>query len=208
MNELELKATSEDDIRAGDKTLDAIFAEDHTNDVGGGAALAGCTPATLQEGNELELEATSEGDIRAGDKTLDVIFAEDHTLGVGGGAASSAGCTPATPQEGGDLATARAMAALSFVDINQKPPAYKGKHAPLKTTPCLLKKAPIVTRMERKKTLYKNSASLPKVSLIVSFLYMHCHHLNPCLNCVNPSATLLRGPTLCPQKLPCQLCAA
>jgi hypothetical protein len=29
MNELELEATSEDDIRAGDETLDAIFAEDH-----------------------------------------------------------------------------------------------------------------------------------------------------------------------------------
>ena len=38
MNELELEATSEDDIRAGDETLDAIFAEDHAHDVGGGAA--------------------------------------------------------------------------------------------------------------------------------------------------------------------------
>ena len=59
MNELELKATSEDDIRARDKTLNAIFAEDHAHDVGGGAASAGCTPATPQEGNELKLEATS-----------------------------------------------------------------------------------------------------------------------------------------------------
>ena len=219
MNELELEATSEDDIRAGDETLDAIFAEDHAHDVGGGAASAGRTPATPQEGNELELEATSVDDIRAGDETLDAIFAEDHALGVGGGAASSAGRTPATPQEGGDLATARAMAALSFVDIDQKPPADEGKHAPLKKTPCqsiigcddtgiFLKKAPIVTKMERKKMLYKNSASLLKVSLIVAFLYTHCHHLNPCLNCVNPSATLLQGPTLYPQKLPCQLCAA
>jgi hypothetical protein len=134
--------------------------------------------------NELELEASSEDDIRAGDETLDAIFAEDHALGVGGGAAL-AGCTPATPQEGGDLAMARAMAALSFVDIDQKPPANEGKHAPLKKTPCqsiiscddtgiFLKKAPIVTKKERKKMLYKNSANLPKVSLIVAFfLYTH-----------------------------------
>jgi hypothetical protein len=82
MNELklELEATSEDDIRAGDETLDAIFAEDHAHDVGGGAASAGRTPATPQEGNELELEATSEDDIRAGDETLDAIFAEDQPL--------------------------------------------------------------------------------------------------------------------------------
>ena len=85
--------------------------------------------------NELELEATSEDDIRAGDETLDVIFAEDHVLGVGGGAASSAGRTPAMPQERGNLATARAMAALSFVDIDQKSPADEGKHDPLKKTP-------------------------------------------------------------------------
>ena len=34
MNELELEATSEDDIHAGDETLDAIFAEDHALGVG------------------------------------------------------------------------------------------------------------------------------------------------------------------------------
>ena len=64
-----------------------------------------------------------------------MIFAEDHVLGVGGGAASSAGRTPAMPQERGNLATARAMAALSFVDIDQKSPADEGKHDPLKKTP-------------------------------------------------------------------------
>ena len=37
MNKLELEATSEDDISARDKTLDAIFAEDHALGVGGGA---------------------------------------------------------------------------------------------------------------------------------------------------------------------------
>jgi hypothetical protein len=89
MNKLELKATLEDDIRARDKTLDAIFAEDHTHDVGGGAASAGRTPATPQEGNKLKLEATLEDDIRAGDETLDVIFAEDHALSVGGGATTT-----------------------------------------------------------------------------------------------------------------------
>ena len=82
MNELELEATSDDDIRAGDETLDAIFAEDHAHDVGGDAASAGRTPVTPQEGNELKLEATSEDDIHAGDeRTLDAIFAEDHALG-------------------------------------------------------------------------------------------------------------------------------
>ncbi len=53
-----LKATSEDDIRAGDETLDAIFdgdetlgaffarsCEDHALGVGGGAASAGRTAA-------------------------------------------------------------------------------------------------------------------------------------------------------------------
>jgi hypothetical protein len=125
-------------------------------------AVSAMSPFTEYIMNELELEATSEDDIRAGDETLDAIFAEDHALGVGGGAASLAGRMPATPQEGGDLATARAMAALSFVDIDQKPPADEGKHAPLKKTPCqsiigcddtgiFLKKAPIVTKMERKK---------------------------------------------------------
>ena len=52
MKELKLKAISEDDIRAGDKTLDAIFAEDLTLGVGGGAALAGHTAATPQEGDD------------------------------------------------------------------------------------------------------------------------------------------------------------
>ena len=41
MNKLKLEATSEDDIRARDKTLNAIFAEDHAHNVGGGAASAG-----------------------------------------------------------------------------------------------------------------------------------------------------------------------
>jgi hypothetical protein len=159
----------------------------------------------------LELEAKSEDDIRAGDKTLDAIFAEDLTLGIGGGAAS-AGRTAATPQEEGDLAAAQAMADLSFVhdgqlkideatnpppvcsgfgqggahpqDADQKPPADKGKHAPLKETPfqsiigcnntgIFLKKAPIETEKERKKALYKNAEDLPKVSLIVAFFSEH-----------------------------------
>ena len=52
LKELELKATSEDDICAGDETLDAIFAEDLTLGVGGGAASAGRTAATPQEGDD------------------------------------------------------------------------------------------------------------------------------------------------------------
>ena len=61
----ELKANSEDDIRAGDKTLDAIFdgdetlgaifahCEDHALGVGGGAASAGRTAASSQGGLSL-----------------------------------------------------------------------------------------------------------------------------------------------------------
>jgi hypothetical protein len=52
MKELELEATLEDDICAGDETLDAIFAEDLTLRVGGGAASAGHTAATSQEGDD------------------------------------------------------------------------------------------------------------------------------------------------------------
>ena len=87
----------------------------------------------------------------------------------------------------------------------KRPPADKGKHATLKKTPfqsiigcddtgIFLKKAPIVTKMERKKTLYKNSASLPKVSLIDAFLYTHCHHLKHRLNCA-PSKSLSNSPS-------------
>ncbi len=53
MNELELEATSEDDIRAGDETLDTIFAEDHASGVCGGAASTGCTAVTPQERGDL-----------------------------------------------------------------------------------------------------------------------------------------------------------
>ena len=48
----ELKATSEDDICARDETLNAIFAEDHALGVGGGAASAGRTAVTPQEGDD------------------------------------------------------------------------------------------------------------------------------------------------------------
>ena len=52
LKELELKATSEDDICAGEETLDAIFAEDLTLGVSGGAASSGRTAATPQEGDD------------------------------------------------------------------------------------------------------------------------------------------------------------
>ena len=52
MKELKLEATSEEDIRAGDETLNAIFAEDFTLGVGGGAASAGRTAAMPQEGDD------------------------------------------------------------------------------------------------------------------------------------------------------------
>ncbi len=69
-------------------------------------------------------------------------------------------------------------------DANQKPPADKGKHATSKKTPfqsiigcddtgIFLKKAPIATKKERTKTLYKNAEALPKVSLIIAFFSEH-----------------------------------
>ena len=69
-------------------------------------------------------------------------------------------------------------------DADQKPPADKGKHAPLKKTPfqsiigcdqtgIFMKKAPIVeTKKERKKPLY-NTDNIPKVNLIVAFYSKH-----------------------------------
>ena len=74
-------------------------------------------------------------------------------------------------------------------DADQKPPANEGKHATSKKTPfqsiigcddtgIFLKKAPIATKKERTKTLYKNAEALPKVSLIIAFFYdTHCHNL-------------------------------
>jgi hypothetical protein len=158
MKELELEATSEDDICAGDETLDAIFAEDLTLDVGGGAALTGCTAATLQEG----------GDLAAARAMTALSFVHNGRLKIDEAAnpppvCSGLGQGGAHPQE-----------------ANQKPPADEGKHAPLKKTPCqsiigcnntgiFFKKAPIVTKNERKKTLYKNAEDLLKVCLIVEF---------------------------------------
>ncbi len=50
LKELELQATSEEDIHVRDKTLDAIFAEEDLTLGGGcGAASAGCTAATPQD---------------------------------------------------------------------------------------------------------------------------------------------------------------
>ena len=74
-----------------------------------------------------------------------------------------------------------------------------------------------MTKKERKKTLYKNSANLPKVSLIVAFfLNTHCHHLNPCLNCAlskslsnSPSrANIMRGCAAAANALCYRRCAA
>ncbi len=51
----ELEATSNDNIRDGDETLNAIFAREdasiHARGVGGGAALAGCTAVPPQGGD-------------------------------------------------------------------------------------------------------------------------------------------------------------
>ena len=92
-------------------------------------------------------------------------------------------------------------------DANKKPPADKGKHATLKKTPfqsiigcddtgIFLKKAPIATKKERTKTLYKNAEAVPKVSLIVAFFLntTHCHHLKHRLNCA-PSKSLSNSPS-------------
>ena len=179
MNKLELEAISEDDICARDETLDEIFPEDHALGVGGGAASAGCTAATPQEG----------GDLAAARAMVALSFVHDANVKIRQLKIDESTNPP--PVCSGFERGAGAYPQ----DINQKPPADEGNHAPLKKTPCqsiigcddtgiFLKKAPIVTKKERKKTLYKNSANLPKVSLIVAFyLNTHCHHLNPCLNC-------------------------
>jgi hypothetical protein len=180
MNELELEATPDDDIRAGDETLDAIFAEDHTLGVGGGAASAGRTAATPQEG----------GDLAAARAMAALSFVHDANEKEMIGQLKIDEATNPPPKCSGF-----GRGGAHPQDADQKPPADEGKHAPLKKTPCqsiigcddtgiILKKAPILTKKERKKTLYKNADNPPKVSLIVAFfLNTHCHHLNPCLNC-------------------------
>jgi hypothetical protein len=45
INELELEATSEDDICAGEETLDEIFTEDHALGIGGIGRLHGSDAA-------------------------------------------------------------------------------------------------------------------------------------------------------------------
>jgi hypothetical protein len=92
-------------------------------------------------------------------------------------------------------------------DADQKPPADEGKHAISKKTPfqsiigcndtgIFLKKAPISTKKERTKMVYKNTEALPKVSLIVAFFQntAHCHHLKHRLNCA-PSKSLSNSPS-------------
>ena len=119
MIELELEATSEDDIHAGDEILDEIFAEDHALGVGGGAASAGCTAATPQEG----------GDPAAARAMAALSFVHDANVKI--------------RQLKIDEATNPPPVCSTFVqdgahlqDVDQKPPADEGKHAPLKKTPC------------------------------------------------------------------------
>ncbi len=114
LKELELQATSEDDIRAGDETLDAIFAEDLTLGVGGGAASAGRTAATPQEGDD---------HLAAAQAMAALSFVHDGQLKIDEDANPHPVCSgyeqgSADPQ-----------------DDDQKPPANKGKHATSKKTP-------------------------------------------------------------------------
>ncbi len=106
MKELELKATSEDDIRAGDETLGTIFAEDLTLGVGGGAALAGRTAATPQEG----------GDLAAAQAMATLSFVHNGQLKIDGATNPPPVCS----------GFGRGGAHLQ--DTNQKPPANEGKH--------------------------------------------------------------------------------
>jgi hypothetical protein len=173
MKKLKLEATSEDDIHAGDKTLDAIFAEDLTLGVGGGTALAGRAAATPKEGGDLAVAQAV--------AALSFVHDANEKEMIAQLKIDEATNPPPVCSEFGQGGVHPHVA-------NQKPPAKEGKHAPLKKTPCqsiigcdntgiFLKKAPIVTKKERKKTLYKNADDLPKVSLIVAFfLNTHCHH--------------------------------
>jgi len=115
MNELELEATSEDDIRAGDETLNAIFAEDHALGVGGGTASAGHTAArTPQEGDDHLAAARAMAALSFvydGQRKIDEAT-NPHPVCSGYEQGST------DPQ-----------------DADQKPPADEGKHATLKKTP-------------------------------------------------------------------------
>jgi hypothetical protein len=163
MNKLELEAASEDDICAVYETLNAIFAEDHALSNGGGTASVGCTTATLQEGDDLAaaramaaLSFVHDANVKIGQLKIDEAT-NPPPMGSGFGPGG------AHPQ-----------------DANQKPPANKGKQkkTPFQSiigcddTSIFLKKAPIATKKERTKMLCKNSADLPKVSLIVAFFYI------------------------------------
>ena len=186
MKELEFEATLEDDIRAGDKTLDAIFAEDLTLGVGSGAASAGHTAATPQEEDD---------HLAAARAVAALSFVHNGQLKIDEATNPHPVCSwyeqgSADPQ-----------------DTNQKPPADKGKHATLKKTPfqsiigcndtgIFLKKAQKTTNKEKTKMVYNNAEALRKVSLIVAFFLntTHCHHLKHRLNCA-PSKSLSNSPS-------------
>ena len=114
LKELELEATSEDDIRAGDETLDAIFAEDLTLGVGGGAASAGRTAATPQEGDD---------HLAAAQAMAALSFVHDGQLKI------DEATNPHPVCSGYEKGSADPQ------DADQKPPADKGKHATSKKTP-------------------------------------------------------------------------
>jgi len=188
LKELELEATSEDDIRAEDETLDAIFAEDLILilGVGGGAASAGCTAAMPQEGDD---------HLAAARAMTALSFVHDGQLKI------DEATNPHPVCSGYEQGSADPQ------DADQNPPADEGKHATSKKTPfqsiigcndtgILLKKAPKTTKKERTKMVYNNAEALPKVSLIVAFFLntTHCHHLKHRLNCA-PSKSLSNSPS-------------
>ncbi len=186
MNELELEATSEDDIRAGDETLNAIFAEDHALGVGGGTASAGRTAArTPQEGDD---------HLAAARAMAALSFVYDGQQKI------DEATNPHPVCSGYEQGSADPH------DADQKPPADEGKHATSKKTPfqsiigcddtgIFLKKAPKTTKKERTKMVYNNAEAPPKVSLIVAFFLntTHCHHLKHRLNA--PSKSLSNSPS-------------
>ena len=160
LKELELTATLEDDIRAGDETLNVIFAEDLTLGVGSGAGSAGCTAATPQEGDD---------HLAAARAMAALSFVHDGQLKI----------DEATNPH--PMCSGYEQGSTDPQDADQKPPADEGKHATLKKTPfqsiigcndtgIFLKKAPKTTKKERTNMVYNNAKALPKVSLIVAFL--------------------------------------
>ncbi len=170
-----LEATSVDDIRELDETTNALFvrkdASIHALGVSGGAALAGCMAAQPQGGNLAAAQVMAAISCSMGGCTN--FFVDNDIVEVIVNQLKSKTVDP-LPVCPGYRQGAQPQ------DVNQKPPADKQKHAPLKKPLCqsiigcddtglFLKKA-VATKMGKKKPPY-NTNNIPMVSLIVAFFH-------------------------------------